>query len=522
MDSQEEIMSDEPRPEGQTSESATSESATAVAASPEGGSKLRQDVQITDAGPCKKHIKVTVNREDIDGRMKEHFSKLVHESNVTGFRPGKAPRRLIEKRFQKEVGDQVKNEVLMASLEQLGDDNDIAPLSPPDIDPSRIEIPASGPMVYEFDVEVRPEFDLPPYRGLKLKRPVKTYADGDVAEARRHVLAPYGQKVPKENGAVDLGDVITADVTFRDGSRIFGELKEATFQVEKQLAFKDGLARRFGAMMKGAKSGDKRVLDVELSSAAAEGQAGKTIQAEFDIKDVKTVRLPELTPEFLEESFGVSSAPALDEGIRVALQRHLEHQQRRSIRLQILQQLAGSTSWELPRDLLLRHSRKAMQRQIMEMKADGISDQEINQKIRLLEQDVVQNTALMLKEHFVMQKIADLEKIDVDDDDINDEIERIAEQDDESPRRIRARLEKEDMLDALAAEMIERKALDVILDSAEYEDVPLDPTEESEPLATVDSQAVPGEMQDPAAEAEKAAAEEKAADAEKAVSQEEK
>jgi trigger factor len=503
-------MSDEPRPEGQSSEIPPSESAAAVAATPEEGGKLRQDVQIADAGPCKKHVKVIVNRDDIDGRMKDHFSKLVHESNVTGFRPGKAPRRLIEKRFQKEVGDQVKNEVLMASLEQLGDDNDLAPLSPPDIDPSRIEIPENGPMVYEFDVEVRPEFDLPPYRGLKLKKPVKTYSEDDVAEARRHVLAPYGQKVPKEKGTVELGDVITADVTFRDGTRVFGEIKEATFQVEKQLAFKDGMARRFGAAMNGIKAGDKRTIDVELSSAAAEGQAGKTIQADFEVKDVKTVRPPELLSEFLEQEFGVSSAGALDEGIRVALQRQLEHQQRRSIRMQILEQLAGSQNLELPRDLLLRQSRKAMQRRIMEMQADGVSEQEINQQIRRLEQDVIQNTALMLKEHFVMQKIADLEKIDVDDDDLNDEIERMAEQYDESPRRIRARLEKEDMLDALAAEMIERKALDIILDSAEYQDVPLDPTEETEPLATVEAQAVPGEMKDPAAEAEEAAAAEKA------------
>jgi trigger factor len=515
-------MSDEPRPEGQPSDSSTSESATAVDTPPEGPGKLRQDVQITDAGPCKKHVKVTVNREDIDGRMKDHFSKLVHESNVTGFRPGKAPRRLIEKRFHKEVGDQVKNEVLMASLEQLGDDHPIAPLSPPEIDPNQIDIPPNGPMVYEFDVEVRPEFDLPPYRGLKLKRPVKTYNDDDVAEARRHLLAPYGQKVPKENGTVEFGDVITSDVTFRAGNQQFGGMKEATFQVEKQLAFKDGLAKRFGAVMKGARAGDKLTVDVELSSAAAGGLAGRTIQAEFEIKDVKTIRPPELTRDFLDQNFGVPSPAVLDEGIRVALQRHLEHQQRRSIRLQIIQELAGSASWEVPRDLLLRHARKAMQRRIMEMQSDGVSDQEINQQIRLLEQDVIQSTAMMLKEHFVMQKIADLEKIDVDDDDLNDEIERIAEQNDESPRRIRARLEKEDMLDALAAEMIERKALDIILDSAEYEDVPLDPAEESAPIATVDTQAVPGEMHDPAAEAEKAAAEEKAAAAEKAASQEEK
>jgi trigger factor len=98
----------------------------------------------------------------------------------------------------------------------------------------------------------------------------------------------------------------------------------------------------------------------------------------------------------------------------------------------------------------------------------------------------------------VLQKIAEVEKIDVTDDDLNDEIERLAEQNNES-RRVRARLEREDLLDALAAEMIERKALDLILDSAEYEDVPLG-QEDQPAVSTVEAQAVPGEIHDPTAE----------------------
>src|SRR5262249_17977772 len=92
----------------------------------------------------------------------------------------------------------------------------------------------------------------------------------------------------------------------------------------------------------------------------------------------------------------------------------------------------------------------------------------------------------------------EVEKIDVNDDDINDEIERIARQYDEAPRRVRARLEKDDMMDSLAAEIIERKALDLILASAEYEDIPLDLTEDA-PLATVEQQAVCGERPAPPA-----------------------
>jgi trigger factor len=173
----------------------------------------------------------------------------------------------------------------------------------------------------------------------------------------------------------------------------------------------------------------------------------------------------------------------------------------------VLQQIASASQWELPRDLLLRHANKAFARRVMEMRADGVSDEKIAQQRRLLEQNVLASTELLLKEHFVLQKIAETEKIDIDEDDLNDEIERIAHQTDESPRRVRARLEKEDSLDALAAEMIERKALDLILDSAEYEETPMEQQEESAPLATVDAQAVPGEMHDPVSEAAAAAGE---------------
>jgi trigger factor len=135
------------------------------------------------------------------------------------------------------------------------------------------------------------------------------------------------------------------------------------------------------------------------------------------------------------------------------------------------------------------------------MRNSGMTEEEIRGRERLLQQDALRSTALALKEHFVLQKVAEVEKIDINDDDLNDEIERIAAREDESPRRIRARLEKDDLLDALAAELVERKALDLILQHAEYEDVPL-VGEAEEGVATVEEQAVPGEMHDQTAAAQ--------------------
>lgn len=491
-------MTDEPR-----TEETTADSPTALAEAIEGGDaqmpKLTQNVEMKDVGPCKKHIKVTIDRGDIDRLLNDKFKQLVFESPVPGFRPGKAPRRIIEKRFHKEVTNQVRGELLLQSLEQLAEEHDVAPISAPNINPDSIEIPKDGPLVYEFDVEVRPQFDLPEYRGLKLKRLKQNITDEDVEVEERRLLAPFCQLVPKEGGATELGDSITVDITTKYGDRSIGNLKEVTLRVEPRLALKDGFAEKFGQQIKGAKAGDTRVIDVVLSDAAADpALRGKTVQCTMEVKDVKTARIPDDVDQYLGE-YGVENREQLRERIRVLLDRRYEYQQRQFARQQVLELLTATQKWDLPQDVLVRQARRAFNRRIMEMRSAGISEQEIRGRQRLLEQDVLQSTARSLQEHFVLQKIAETEKFDVTDDDLNDEIERIAIQNNESPRKVRARMEKEDLFDVLATEMVERMALDLILNSAEYEEVDstAQPTEEA--VGTLDEQAVPGELHDPTA-----------------------
>ncbi|MFO0804895.1 MAG: trigger factor [Gemmataceae bacterium] len=468
--------------------------------------KLDQEVEIRDAGPCKKHIKVTVKRPQIDERFDEEFTKITQseQPTVRGFRPGKAPRKMIEKRFYDSVAEDVKTQVLMASLEQLAEEQSISPLSPPDLNPSAISIPKEGPFIYEFDIEVRPEFDLPSYKGLKLRRPVHTYTDAEKAREKKRLLEPYGQLVPKDGDppTVELDDYVSADVTIKLGDRELNKLSEVRFKVEKQLALADGVAEDFGKIMKGAKPGDERTVDITLSQElGVAALRGRKVQAHFSVKDVKTVKSPELTQELLESVFGVSTPEAFDVFIGVLLERRLEYTQRQSARTQVLEQLAANANWDLPQDMLRRQARTTLARRVMEMRNSGMTEDQIRGRQRLLEQDVVQSTAAALKEHFVLQKIAEVEKIEIEDRDIDDEIDRIADQGGESPRKVRARMEKEDLMEALATDLLERKALDLILAEAEFEEYELEAAAETDGVSTVQAQAAPEAEEAPAEEA---------------------
>jgi trigger factor len=277
-------------------------------------------------------------------------------------------------------------------------------------------------------------------------------------------------------------------------------------RVDESLAFKDGVADKFGEQVKGAKTGDKRTVDITLSDAVSNDQMrGMKVKAELAIKGVKELHLPELTHDFLH-NFGVHNVEQFREKILGLLESRLEYHQRQAARQQVLEHITASSSWELPRDLLLRQAKKALHRRLLEMQEAGMSEEEIKGRQRLLQQDVVNSTTVALKEHFVLQKIAETEKIEASDDDLENEIERIADQTEQSPRRVRAQIEKDDLMDSLYAQVTERKVLDLILESAEYDDVPLEP---EKAVSSVEEQAVEGELKDPtAAPPESAATEE--------------
>ncbi len=469
------------------------ETATAVDTPPV-PEKLDQKVEITDAGPCKKHVKVTIDRKAINTRMDEKFSDLMVKTpaHIPGFRPGKAPKKIVQKKFYKEVANEVRTEVLMASLEQLADEADLSPLSPPELDPSGVVIPEddSTPLVYEFNIEVRPEFTLPDYKGLKVRRPVYEFTDADVEKEGKKLLERFGTIVPKD-GPVALDDIIEADITIKDGETELNKVSDIRLRVEKKLALEDGVADDFGKVLTGAKPGDTRTVDITLANELNnETLRGKKVQAAFAVKDVKTVRLPDLTPDVLEQ-FGVRTADQFSELVRTRLERYMEYTQRNVARAEVLKALAGGQSFELPQDLLKKQVRKTLARRVMEMRSAGMSDEEIGGRRRLLEQDAARSTAAALKEHFVLQKIAELEKLEIEDEDIEAEIEAIADRTNDSPRKVRGRLEREDLIEALATELLERRALDLVLKGATYEDYPFNPMKEmdEEGVSTVDAAA---------------------------------
>lgn len=446
---------------------------TGVETEAEGEKKERLElkVDVADAGPCKKHIKVTVPRSDVDKFFNKEFTDLLKTASVPGFRPGKTPRKLIEKKFKKEVSSQIKGAIILQALEQIGDEQKIEALSEPTLDYGKIELPDEGDFDFAFDVEVRPEFDVPPYKGLKIKRPNKVFSDADVEVGVKAFLREQGKYEPKD-GPIAIGDAVEADVRIMDGYIVLKEFEGLQVQVRKDLFFKDGKIDGFGDMMTGLKVGDSKEMTAVLSASLNDPNLrSKEVKAIFVVGEVKLLVVPELDQEFMDK-FGFDGIDEVKDFVKKRMEMRLAHAQRNQVRDQIMKQLTESTKLELPRDLLMRQAQRTFDKYLVELQEAGFGPDEMQARVNTLRQDAVNSTAKLLREQFVLQRIAEEEKIEVNEQDLEMEIRQIAARSNESFRRVKARVEKNGLWEALALQVIERRTLDTIIESAESEDVP--------------------------------------------------
>ncbi len=435
---------------------------------------LTLDVRVDKPGACERHVTVSISRPDVDRYLQKAFSELAPKASVPGFRSGRAPRRLVESHFRKEVAEQVKSELLMDSMTQVTEQQDFSAISEPDFDFRAIELPESGPMTFEFDLEVRPEFEMPKWQGLRIERPVRDFTDKDVAERMAYLLRLEATAEPKD-GPVALNDLIVANLTARQDGKVIGEISESSLVVREQLTFPDGEVTDFGKKLVGAKAGETRVCTLQVGDGAVrEELRGADLELSVEIVEVKQLIPPGVTDELLD-SLGIEDESHLKSVVRSQLEHQLGYFQQRRVREQISASLTEAAKWSLPPALLQRQTRRELQRAIMELQSSGFSAEEVRAHENDLRRNSEQSTARALKEHFILERLAEELELDVTAEDIESEITSIAQRERESRRTVQARIEKRGLIDALRNQIVERKAIEAIEAAAQKVEVPYQP-----------------------------------------------
>ena len=452
-------------------------------------------ITLEDTGPCKKKVVIEIPEESIKEAIDEQYTELGREAVVPGFRKGRAPRRLLEKRFGKETDEQIKLKLLAEASEAAIRDKELDILGDPDIEFEKIELPSTGPMKFEFEVEVRPEFELPKLDGIPVKRPKLEVTDEQITREVEQLCRWAGVWTPREDGQIEQDDQIVADVVLRPELTEEEKTKQAeqaqkaekgeeaeensqVIEAETKLDNSEIYVRPNGfvgavpvekldELLIGAKVGDTKTTTIEVPKTYfREDYRGRKVDVEIDIKEIKHLKPAEINAAFLQR-YQVETEDDLRDLVRDNLQEQLESRIRNEMSDQIYQHLLQNTDFDLPLDVVARQAGSLLQRQYISLLQRGLSRQQLDEQMEQLRAGSEEEAKEQLKTFFIMDKVADKLDIEVTEEEINGHIAQLAIQRGQRPEKMKEHMERDGSLAQFRMDVRQNKCINKLLESAD-------------------------------------------------------
>ncbi len=434
---------------------------------------------LEEAGPARKRLTVTISAEAVQSRIDASMGTLQVQSALPGFRKGKAPKHLLERRFGTALRDETQQELMQEGC-RLGFQahalNPLGDLEPADPD-ADVTLEAGKPLEFAVEFEVVPDFDMPDFSAMEVIRPQLEVEDAQIDEelTRQCMRAGDAKELSGDFQPADrmLGK---ADLYLEDG-------EEPIFSHEQILAVvpEEGEAGQLlgliiddlGAKLGAASTGDSVVIETTGPEGhEREDIRGKKLRVEYTIHIAE--RITPCTPAELMERFSLASEDVLREQIRLALEQQRDSQQAAAMREQASKLASEAVDMELPERLSERQIVADLERVRMELMQHGMDADEIEVKLAEVRDRSADQTRANLKRWFLLERIANEEEIQVSEQEINGRIATMAMQQQVRPDVLRAELVKADRIMALARSIRENKAADHLVSLTSVTDMPVD------------------------------------------------
>lgn len=442
-------------------------------------------------------LSIEVDESEFDKAIESVFRDIAREVRIPGFRPGKAPRRLLEARVGSDYArEQALSNAIPDYYSQAVRDHDVDVIAPPEINITAGE--KEGPVVFDAVVEIRPQIMVPGYGGLRVTLPRPAAADDEIDEQVNRLRDQFGELRAVDRSARD-GDHVTISLSVTRGGEPVPGLNADDFVYEVGRAV---IAEELDRELRGAKVGD--VLEFSATPAGVEGDP---VDFRVLLKDVKEKVLPDVDDEWANE---VSEFDTVEE-LRADIANRLTTMRRLQASLELRERTIGAlvdlVEEDAPAPLVQSETRNRLEDLNTRLTAQGITaEQWIKMSGRTEEQvvDEIRSVAVRsVKADLALRAVADAEQIEAGDDDLDQEIGRLAERLNQKPGAVRRQFERTGTIDAVRADVRKGKALEWLLERVELVDDEGQPIDRSE-LQVPDDQTdtVTGETEATASESD--------------------
>ncbi|MDX2022772.1 MAG: trigger factor [Deltaproteobacteria bacterium] len=426
-------------------------------------------LSIEDISPVEKRVDFEVPWGDVAPRLERAYSALRKQVKLHGFRPGKAPRSVLEKMYGPRVEDEVAREIIELSLGQAIEEKQIAPVAPPRVD--KLELKAGQGFKFSALVEIKSTVVPKGYTGLELKRRPAKVDEAQIQQQLETHQRQLTQYLPIEEGRdVTKGDdLVLVEVTGKVGAH---KIKHRTAAVDLSDPSREplpGLAAQLNGIS--VKAEDHEVKYKIADDVPMRELAGQDVALKVTVKEVRSRKVPAIDDELAKDTGEAETLAGLKEKIRARLEDSDKQRIRAELSQQAVKALVKANDFPVARSMVERYAKSMVEqfkaqlaRMGIEPGAAGIDDQRMFN-------DSLPEAETQARASVLLAAIAEVEKIEVTDADVQKKLAELAAARQENVKKLRADLEKSGQIHGLRRQIQDDKTLDLLLAQAKIADV---------------------------------------------------
>lgn len=428
---------------------------------------------------CTATLHVEIPSGDVSQKRDAILANYASQAKIPGFRPGKAPKAVIEKRYGKQITEELNDALFEAACDQALEKEALKVL---DFGfPTEINERPDGSIAFQTRMILAPEFTLPEYKGIAVKTPPTAVTDEEINQQLDNLRERLATFEDINDRPLQDDDIAVVDFTSTiDGQPITEVLGEKASYLAKRenhwLAIKEGsFLPGYSEQVKGLSVNDTKDVTVTLpEDYPLEDLRGKDLTLHTTVTGIKVQKLPELDDAFAETLVPGKTLDELKDLISSNLAGEKEKQIADFKVNQIIDHLNNSTSFELPEELLQRETQNQANALVNEGTESGASEEEILRQQEEIFSVANQRATTNLRSNFLLQEIATAEKIEVSNEDMIMHVAKIAEARKQPLKKVIKDLQQKRQIQSIRNSLLIGKTIDFLLEQANVTEVPLE------------------------------------------------
>jgi trigger factor len=426
--------------------------------------------EIKEISPTQREIHIQLEPQALKDAYSKVSQKYANAVSVPGFRKGYAPLDVVRLRYKEEIKNEVLREVLPTAVSEAIQEHGLQPLAEPQLhidDVENIKVNGSEPIALHVHVEIMPEIPEPKYEGLEVTRRVKPVEDGEVEDLIANRLQQEQALIPIDDRPSEIGDTVIADLegTF-EGDPTGDPIRADDLEVKLG---DEVIEKSFTKNLVGVKQDEEKEFTVsypeDFSSAAL---AGKTVHYKAKIKSVGKMEAPELNDEWAKSlDEGYKSLGDLRKKLRADLETYAKSEADMRVRNNAIAKLIEENPFEVPNTLIESQARNLLNNFARDLQQRGVDLNKVeDQFVQMAYSQMRTQAERDVRGAMLLEKVGDLEKVEVTDEEVEAEINQMAEYYRTTADEVRKSFEKDNGLSQIRNNLRTRKAIEALISKA--------------------------------------------------------